>query len=164
MPDDLYTDDILHWSGQQAALLRRLANGERVNDAIDWENVIEEVESVGRSELTAVRTLLRRALEHMLKVHAWPAGPGEHWRGEILTFLGDAADRWTPSMRRHIDLPALFARACFVVGSQTIDGRPPRDLPPACPFTLDDLILPPPGGRELAALLAALDRPHPEPD
>jgi hypothetical protein len=45
------------WSAAQADRLRRLARGERVND-LDWENVIEEVESVGRSELRSVKSLL----------------------------------------------------------------------------------------------------------
>jgi hypothetical protein len=40
---DLYDDDILWWSEQQAELLRRLAAGERVND----QDFIEEVEAVG---------------------------------------------------------------------------------------------------------------------
>jgi hypothetical protein len=39
--------DVLLWYEHQANLLRRLAAGERVNDRIGWENVIEEVESVG---------------------------------------------------------------------------------------------------------------------
>jgi len=33
-----YDTDIFVWSERQAALLRRLANGERVNDAVDWPN------------------------------------------------------------------------------------------------------------------------------
>ena len=64
-----YEEDILVWSERQGALLRRLAKGERVNDAdLDWENIAEEVESVGRSQLSAVRSLLIRTLEHRLKV------------------------------------------------------------------------------------------------
>ena len=50
---DLYDDDILEWSEQQAALLRRVAAGERLNDASpDWANIIEEVESVGLNSCT----------------------------------------------------------------------------------------------------------------
>jgi hypothetical protein len=156
MPDDLYTADILCWSDQQAELLRRLARGERVNDAIDWENVIEEVESVGRSELTAVKSLLLRAMEHMLKLHAWPAGPHDHWRGEVMAFLAAATVRWSPSMRQNIDLPALFTLSRRVVSSQVIDGKPSLELPAACPFTLDDLMPPSFGFADLDRLLARL--------
>jgi hypothetical protein len=138
MPDDLYAADILRWSGQQADLLRRLARGERVTDAIDWENVIEEVESVGRSELSAVKILLRHALGRLIKVHFWPAGPVEEWRHEALDFLSDAEDRFSPSMRREIDLSVIWRKA---VAAALPDGRPPpRPLPAQCPFALADLL------------------------
>ena len=58
---DLYDTDILIWSERQGELLRRLARGERVNDQVDWENVVEEVESVGRDQLHAVESLLVQA-------------------------------------------------------------------------------------------------------
>ena len=61
MPDELYDRDILTWSRNQAALLRRLARGERVN-GIDWTHVLEEIEDVGISELNAVRSYLRQML------------------------------------------------------------------------------------------------------
>jgi hypothetical protein len=41
--NELYQDDILLWSERQSELLRRLAGGERVNDQVDWEAVIEDV-------------------------------------------------------------------------------------------------------------------------
>lgn len=48
MPDDVYERDILSWSEHQAGFLRRLAAGERVRAAVDWRNLIEEVEALGR--------------------------------------------------------------------------------------------------------------------
>jgi hypothetical protein len=40
---DLYEDDVLLWSEQQAELLHRHAAGERANDAaLDWQNIIAE--------------------------------------------------------------------------------------------------------------------------
>lgn len=45
-----YDTDILTWSAQQSALLRRRAAGELVNDAdLDWTNIAEEIEAVGQS-------------------------------------------------------------------------------------------------------------------
>ncbi len=70
MSEDLHTSDVVLWSERQAEALRRLRAGERVND-LDWDNLIEEVESLGRSETRGVRTLLVRALEHLLKAAAW---------------------------------------------------------------------------------------------
>src|SRR6478736_600932 len=48
-----YDTDILRGSERQAEPLRRVATGERVNDQVDWENVIDEVESVGNEQLHA---------------------------------------------------------------------------------------------------------------
>jgi len=48
MTGNLYDRDVVAWSEQQAALLRRRAPGELVNDAdLDWPNTAEEIESVG---------------------------------------------------------------------------------------------------------------------
>ncbi|WP_431270932.1 DUF29 family protein [Dankookia sp. P2] len=55
MPDDLYHRDILAWSIAQAERLRRVAAGERVNDP-GWANLLEEVESVVRSEALSVES------------------------------------------------------------------------------------------------------------
>jgi hypothetical protein len=88
MPDDLYERDVLVWAERQADFLRRLGAGERVNDAVDWPNVIEEVQDVGLSELRACRSLLRQALVRLLKLRAWPDSPAAaHWRGETAGFL-----------------------------------------------------------------------------
>jgi len=133
MPDDLYHRDIVLWAETQADRLRRMAAGERVND-LDWANVIEEVESVGRSETKGVRSLLRQALIHALKVAAWPDHPAHvHWRNEIRTFLVDARDGFTPSMAQQLDLAKLHASALEVVrdldlGPASADLRETTDL------------------------------------
>ena len=45
-----YDNDILLWGERQGALLRRRAAGELVNEReFDWQNIAEEVESLGRS-------------------------------------------------------------------------------------------------------------------
>lgn len=155
MPDGLYEHDSLLWSERQAALLRRLAAGERVNDAVDWPRVIEEVGDVGLSGLRACRSLLRQALIHLLKLHAWPDNPAAaHWRGEAGVFLADAEDCFTPSMHQRIELDALYAKALSLVEEMADTNDGPRPLPDACPFTLEDLL----GGRiAVAALVAKLD-------
>jgi hypothetical protein len=68
---DLYDADILAWSERQGELLRRIAAGERVNGAdLDWPNIAEEIEDVGRSVLHAVEALLVQALLVDLKAKA----------------------------------------------------------------------------------------------
>ena len=137
---DLYDHDILTWSERQAALLRRMAAGERVNDQVDWENVAEEIESVGRSEVKAVRSALLLALLHDLKARAWPRSAYvEHWRAEAIRFRGDAADDFIESMRAKIDVEAIYRRALRAMPA-TIDGIPPLPVPRTCPVTLDEML------------------------
>ena len=141
MPDDLYERDVLTWSEQQATLLRRLAAGERVNDAVDWQNVIEELEDVGVSQLRACRSFLRLALIHFIKLHAWPASRSAgHWTREIKAFLNAARDHFTPAMRNRVDLAALYADALYELDGEQDDSGVSRPWPRACPLLLDDML------------------------
>ena len=139
---DLYDRDAVLWSEQQAALLRRIAAGDRVNDQVDWGNVIEEIESVGRSELRAVSSALRRAMQHKLCLLGWPSALAtRHWRAEVRSILAEAAKDFRESMRRQIELDSLYRLACLDVERHMLDDGPPQGpLPMACPWTLDELI------------------------
>ena len=46
---ELYDEDFLLWTKEQAKLLREAAE-RGVNLPLDWENLAEEVESLGRSD------------------------------------------------------------------------------------------------------------------
>ena len=151
MPDTLYELDILIWCEQQAALLRRGAAGERVND-IDWPNIIEEIEDVGRGILNSVRGLLLQAIVHLLKAHASPSDPArDHWSLEIGTFLDDAELRFVPSMRQRIDLEALYCKA----RNRVLKLAPPALFPDRCLWSLDDLL-----GGDVDSLLSTLAKPE----
>jgi hypothetical protein len=142
MPDGLYERDALAWAERHANLLRRLAAGERVNEEVDWPNVIEEVQDVGLSELRACKSLLRQALVHLLKLHAWPnSTAAAHWRSEVIGFRADMRDRFAPSMRQRIICDESYQVALEQVLAGTDDSREPRPMPETCPFVLDDLLL-----------------------
>jgi hypothetical protein len=135
-----YDEDVLEWSEHQASLLRRLASGEHANETPDWENIIEEVESVGRSQLSAVRSLLVQALLHDLKCQAWPsAREVPHWRAEARGFRGDAAEAFTPAMRQRIDMDDLYRRALSRL-PESLDDQAPLPVPETCPVTLDEML------------------------
>src|ERR1700744_3987434 len=83
MPSD-YDIDLSAWAEQQAALLRRLAAGERVNNAEpDWLNIAEELEAVGRSERRELRSRMERLLQHLLKWHYQPDYRSRSWQSTI---------------------------------------------------------------------------------
>ena len=80
----LYQRDGWSWAKQQAEALRR-----RDLQAIDWDNVIEEIESVGRAERGKWVSHCAQALEHMLAVEHWKAATArdlQHWETEIRAF------------------------------------------------------------------------------
>lgn len=153
MAQDLYTADFVAWSAQQAELLRRLAAGERVNDALDWGNLIEEVECLGRSETRAVRSLLTQAMVHALKIARWPENDAVlHWRGEAIGFLGQAQGDFLPSMALNIDVATCFREARRRVLSTRLPG-PAHPIPETTPLTLRDLM---DTSADLGALVDAL--------
>lgn len=136
----LYDSDVLEWSEHQARLLRQHADGRPGNEAPDWANIIEEVESVGRSQLTAVKSLLVQALVHHLKCEGWPLSREiPHRRAEARGFREDAAEAYTPSMRQRIDVADLYRRALNRL-PESIDGQHSLPLPTVCPVTLDELL------------------------
>jgi hypothetical protein len=77
-----YDLDFYAWTQRQGALLRRLAAGERVNDAdLDWPNIAEEIETLGRSERSALTNQFVTIIEHLIKLQASPAQePRAEWR------------------------------------------------------------------------------------
>ena len=78
---DLYDRDGFAWAKQQAAALRR-----RDLEAIDWENVIEEIEGVGQAEQDPWVTHCEKALECMLLIEHWKSPSVSNlkqWQSEI---------------------------------------------------------------------------------
>jgi hypothetical protein len=142
---DLYDDDILAWSERQAALLHRRARGELINETdLDWANIAEEIEDVGRSELRSCRSLLRQALRHMLKAEAWPLSrDAPTWRADAIDFRHQAADAFTEAMRQKIDVAKLYADALAAMPKK-IDDVLPLPVSRVCPVTLNELLAPPP--------------------
>jgi hypothetical protein len=139
----LYDDDILLWSEQQAEIVRRLGRTRRdLPNEFDVENVAEEIESVGRSELASVETRIQNILVHLIKLFSEPDSPAAgHWRGEIFAFHSDLIRRYAPSMRQRINVEALWRSA----REQTLLALQESDpiaavLPEKAPFSLDDLI------------------------
>ena len=64
---ELYDHDFLLWTREQSKLLREAAE-RRVNFPLDWENLAEEIESLGKSLRSELRSRLRTIIEHLLKL------------------------------------------------------------------------------------------------
>ncbi|MGH7046049.1 MAG: DUF29 domain-containing protein [Stellaceae bacterium] len=102
-PSDLYDQDFVRWTEEQAAALRRAKSS---NLPLDWDNLAEEIESLGRSDRRELRSQITRVLRHLLKLEVSPAtDPRAGWhatideaRAEIEGVLEDS-----PSLRREVD-------------------------------------------------------------
>ena len=76
-------------------------------NAIDWENLIEEIASLGRSEKRRIESLLTRLLEHLLKLAYWDrerAYNQNHWKREIRNFRKQLKKeiKISPSLKRYL--------------------------------------------------------------
>jgi hypothetical protein len=143
-----YDTDLMLWSARQADLLRRVAAGERVNDKVDWENVAEEIESLGRSDRRELTNRVRVILTHLIKLQVSPASePRSRWRetiierrAEIRTLLKDS-----PSLRPVV--PTIIstelgsARELAAVALAGYEEQPRVDLA-GLDFTVDDVLGP----------------------
>src|SRR5438046_10078220 len=75
---NLYDADFFAWSNEQAQRLRLLKP-----DELDWENVAEEIESLGRSDRRAIGSNLKVILEHLIKCRYQPAKQTPSWTDTI---------------------------------------------------------------------------------
>src|SRR5437667_3038037 len=100
----LYEEDFVRWTEQQSSALRDAARA-GANLPLDWENIAEEIESLGRSQRHELRSRIATILEHLLKLGHSPAiDPRRGWietvvreRSEIELLFRDS-----PSLRRDV--------------------------------------------------------------
>jgi len=81
---NLYDSDYQLW-------LENTINQLRCGDfqAVDWQNLLEELADLGKNNRRALESLLTRLLEHLLKLTYWQSQRDYNqaaWKGEIRTF------------------------------------------------------------------------------
>jgi hypothetical protein len=96
---ELYEKDIYLWTEEIARLLKA-----RQFYEVDWQNVIEEIEALGRSERDKLLSSLKVLIWHLLKWKYQPTLHTDSWRGTIKRerrnieeYLED-----TPSLKRFL--------------------------------------------------------------
>jgi hypothetical protein len=149
----LYERDYYAWILDQVRALRERRTGE-----IDWENVAEEIEDLGKSERRALQSHMARLLEHLLKLAYAPSGmKARNRRGWELSAEGarnrirDLLDE-SPSLRAKAD--AVFAKAYRDGRLDALSGlRLPRSAVPESPRwsfeqAMDNDFLPAPADAE----------------
>lgn len=153
---ELYHSDPYAWSVEQSEALRK-----RDFAAVDWENVIEEIESVGRTEKRIWTSKCANAITHLLKIeHARLATPAEveGCEDEVQRFRGQMVAVIVDNPRLQNLYPEMFRAAWHQGRSKAVrdlasydvqhnlqsdhrSARKARDrsLPSSCPYRLFDV-------------------------
>jgi hypothetical protein len=139
---DLYETDIVTWSERQADALRRRAANE-----IDWDNVAEEIEDVGRSEINATLSQIDNILRHRVYLLGWPDSLSvRRWMAELEEFERQLHRTYKPSMTTggEAKVTEAFVREAYTAATRYCHGHmddpPTMPLPEDCPWSLTDIL------------------------
>ncbi len=104
----LYDCDFLLWTKEQAAALRRAKDS---NLPLDWENLAEEIDSLGKSLRRELRSQIRRVLRHLFKLAASPAAaPRLGWQATVQAARDDVEQLLDESASLRRDIDGLIAK------------------------------------------------------
>lgn len=140
-----YRQDFQAWTVAQGARLRRAATHGRT-EGLDWENLAEEIEALGRGELDALESALEQVLIHLLKLEYSPAAdPHRGWEESVDEHRRRVprALKNSPSLRPRLPAtlvdawPPARRSAARALKRDKID---PDILPKDCPYTLDQIL------------------------
>lgn len=142
----LYDRDFYAWTREQASAMRDAASA-GANLPVDWANVAEEIEGMGRSDLRALLSHVARVIEHLLKLEHSPAtDPRSGWEQSVAYQRQDALAilRDSPSLRGKLSgsLPDSYrqGRRFAVLGLARDRGIPEPHLPEDCPYTIEAIL------------------------
>ena len=141
LPSALYDRDYYGWVQDQVQALR----AHHVED-VDWENVAEEIEDLGKSEKRSLESQLVRLLEHLLKLrYATGTGARNNARGWELT-IRDARLvvrrllEENPSLRSQLPEMLQFAYQRGRLGALRKTRLSDDDVPELCPWDVEQVI------------------------
>ncbi len=109
----LYDQDFYRWIQETVQALKH-----RDLEQVDWENLIEEIDSMGRSEKKELKSRLLVIIEHLLKLMFWETEKLQNsrgWRNTIIEQRGqlELLLEDSPSLRPLIQelFPEFYAKA-----------------------------------------------------
>ncbi|NJN88822.1 MAG: DUF29 domain-containing protein [Leptolyngbyaceae cyanobacterium SL_7_1] len=137
----LYNQDFLKWTEQQVECLQKSRWAE-----LDVENLVEELESLGRSEQRELGSYLQVLMMHLLKGQYQPERNTQSWRVTIANCRNKIQDclEDTPSLRRFLQdlewIEKYYRRARRDAANET--QQPLERFPIACPYPIEQLLDP----------------------
>ena len=134
-----YERDFFAWTQEQAQILRA-----RETLELDWDNLAEEIDSMGRRDRRELESRLRRILHHLLKWQVQPGLRGPGWRNTLIEQRRQAEKllRESPSLRSHLRQLADEAYPDAVRDAVSDSGLRPQTFAADCPFTVEQILDP----------------------
>ncbi|MCB0063242.1 MAG: DUF29 domain-containing protein [Caldilineaceae bacterium] len=133
----LYETDFYAWTQRQAALLRTEEFSE-----VDWNHLIEEIETLGRSERNEVKNRLIVLIMHLLKWQYQPELQSRSWIATITVQRDDLAALLADNPSLHAQLAEfvdeVYSRAVKRAVQET--GLRATVFPAACPFSAEEIM------------------------
>lgn len=134
-----YAEDFFAWAMDQSQLLET-----RRADDIDWDNLAEEIRSLGNNEKNEIESRLLVLLQHLLKWAYQPSGRKGGWASTIREQRRRIGRRLTqsPSLRPYPAevLAEEYGDARLSAADET--GLPLETFPSACPFAVGEILDP----------------------
>jgi hypothetical protein len=111
-------------------------------DAIDLDNLIEELEDLGNEKKFRVASLLEQIIRHFLLLQFWVSEREynrSHWRSEIVNFKNQIDTYLTTNLRHYLaqELPRIYQKA-FNYAREKTDNK--INFPEECPYSLENLL------------------------
>ncbi len=135
----LYELDFYLWLENTANLLKK-----RQLNAIDYDNLIEEIESMGRSEKDALESNLEQLLMHLLKWKYQPDKRSNSWQYSIAEHCLrlKKAFKKSPSLKRYLEevFDDCYQDARLLASRET--GLSKETFPIICPFAKENIFNP----------------------
>lgn len=132
-----YEQDFYGWTQEQASFLR----AGRFSD-LDISNLIEEVETMGRSEKRALESRLTVLLVHLLKWKYQPVRRGRSWeltiKAQRIDFLKILKDN--PGLKPHLEQCLIDAYQLASIKASQETGIDEAIFPELCPWDLFDIV------------------------
>ncbi len=112
-------------------------------DQLDLENLIEELEALGRNERSAVKSFAYQIILHLLLVEYWQEESQRnrnHWNSEIISFQFQLNDKMTSNFKNYLDqeLENIYAKARKAAIAKT--GLSGDRFPINCPYSLENIL------------------------
>lgn len=132
-----YEEDFYGWAINTAQLLRNRRMSE-----LDFENIIEEIEALGRSEKHQLINRLALIIAHLLKWQYQPTLRSHSWvytireqRTQAKIHLAD-----NPSLKNKLEEVLINAYEIAISKAAKDTSLDKNDFPVECPYTLDECL------------------------